>query len=126
MTDIRTIEAGKYTSSLAKALKDVEEFNKPEWIDFVKTSPHKTRPVTQEDFWQIRSASILRQIYIKKIVGVNRLRTRYGGRKRRGARPEELEQSYSKQILQASQKKLKKKKQEGNSQKKARNSWKDL
>jgi small subunit ribosomal protein S19e len=87
MTDIRTIEPGKYNKELANALKKIKEFQKPEWVDFVKTGPSKQRPTTEEDFWYRRAASILRQIYIKKIVGVNRLRTRYGGRKDRGVRP---------------------------------------
>lgn len=90
MIDIRTIEAGKYNSMLAEALKSIAEFKKPEWIDFVKSSTHKARPIAEPDFWHKRAASILRQIYIRGIVGVERLRTRYGGRKDRGQRPPEF------------------------------------
>lgn len=88
MADVRSIEAGKYNDILAKALKESGDFQKPEWIDFVKTSAHKMRPVVDEDFWYRRGASILRQMYIRGIVGVGRLRTRYGGRKNRGVKPE--------------------------------------
>ena len=98
MIDIRTIEAGKYNSLLAEALKKVPEFKKPEWADFVKTSTHKQRPTSEVDFWQRRTASILRQIYIHGIVGVERLRTRYGGRKDRGQRPPEFRKSGGKII----------------------------
>lgn len=87
MPDIRIIEAGKYNKLLAEALKKIPEFKKPEFIDYVKSGVHKARPILEEDFWHKRAASILRQIYIKKIVGVNRLRTRYGGRKDRGMQP---------------------------------------
>lgn len=87
MTDVRTIEAGKYNKILAEALKQMPEFKKPEWVDFVKTSTHKMRPTVEEDFWHKRAASILRQIYIHGIVGVGRLRTRYGGRKDMGMAP---------------------------------------
>jgi len=87
MTDIRSVQAGKFNKTLAEALKKSGDFPKPEWVDFVKTSPHLQRPCADEDFWYKRSASILRQIYIHEIVGVQRLRTRYGGRKDRGARP---------------------------------------
>jgi len=87
MADIRVIEAGKYNKILAEALKKSPEFKKPEWVDFVKTSTHKMRPNIEEDFWHKRAASILRQIYIKGIVGVGRLRTRYGGRKDMGMSP---------------------------------------
>jgi small subunit ribosomal protein S19e len=87
MADIRTIEPGKYNSLLAKALQDIPEFKKPEWVDFVKTGINKERPTSEEGFWYKRAASILRQIYIKGIVGVQRLRTRYGGKQTRGVRP---------------------------------------
>jgi len=88
--DIRSIHPEKYNKSLAEALKKILEFKKPEWVDFVKTSAHRKRPSSDEDFWFKRSASILRQIYIKGVVGVERLRTRYGGKKQRGKRPPEF------------------------------------
>ena len=93
MTDIRVIEAGKYNKILAAELKNVPEFKKPEFIDFVKSGVNKERPILDIDFWHKRSASILRQIYIRKIVGVSRLRTRYGGRKDRGMAPPEFRKS---------------------------------
>jgi len=98
MADVRSIPAEKYNKSLAEALKSVPEFEKPEWIDFVKTSTNKKRPTTEEDFWYKRAASILRQIYIKGIVGVERLRTRYGGRKNRGGKPSKFKKGGGKII----------------------------
>jgi|SRR3989338_2778606 len=88
--DIRVIPAEKYNSLLAEALKKIPEFKKPEWVDFVKTSTHRARPTQELDFWHKRAASILRQIYIHEVVGVERLRTRYGGRKNRGVLPSEF------------------------------------
>lgn len=90
MADIRTVAAEKYNKILAEALKEVKEFQAPEWVFFVKSSTHKARPISEPDFWHKRAASILRQIYIKGIVGVERLRTRYGGRKKRGTPPAEF------------------------------------
>mgnify|MGYP001592692975 CR=1 FL=1 len=87
MANVRTIEPGKYNQILAEALKELPEFKKPEWVDFVKTGLNKQRPTSEENFWNKRAASILRQIYVKGIVGVERLRTRYGGRKDRGVKP---------------------------------------
>jgi len=78
----------EYNLKLAKALKKIPEFKEPEWAKFVKSSPSKERPIEDEDFWYKRAASILRQIYKKRIVGVNRLRTRYGSKKNRGMKPE--------------------------------------
>ena len=91
-----SIEAGKYNKSLAIALKEIPEFEKPEWVDFVKTGTNRQRPSVEPDFWHKRAASILRQVYIRGIVGVQRLRTRYGGRKDRGMQPPRFKKSSGK------------------------------
>jgi len=92
------VDAGRFIDSLAAELKKIKEFEMPEWAKFVKTSPAKERPPTESDWWYKRAASILRQIYIRKIVGVERLRTRYGARKNRGAKPEEFRKASGKVI----------------------------
>src|SRR4030043_2335918 len=78
----------EYNLKLAEALKKIPEFEEPEWVKFVKSSSSKQRPIEDVDFWHKRAASVLRQIYKKGIVGVNRLRTRYGSKKNRGVKPE--------------------------------------
>jgi len=85
---IYDLNSQEYNLKLAEALKKVPEFKEPEWAKFVKSSPSKERPIEDADFWYKRAASILKQIYRKKIVGVNRLRTRYGSKKNRGMKPE--------------------------------------
>jgi len=92
------LSSGEYNLKLAEALKDIPEFKKPEWIEFVKSGPGKSRPINDQDFWYKRAASILRQIYKKKIVGVSRLRTKYGSKKKRGVRPEEFRKASGKII----------------------------
>jgi small subunit ribosomal protein S19e len=82
------LDSQEYNLKLAEALKKVDEFKEPEWAKFVKSSPSKERPIEDPDFWYKRAASILRQIYKKKIVGVNRLRTKYGSKQNRGYKPE--------------------------------------
>ncbi len=81
------IPADEYNKKLAEALKKLPEFEVPEWVYFVKSSVTKARPIAEPDFWYKRAASILKQIYIKGVAGVGRLRTRYGGRKDRGMAP---------------------------------------
>ena len=76
----------KFVAALAKHLKGMEEFAVPEWVGFVKSGVSRERPPISEDFWFIRAASILRQLYIKGVVGVGRLRTRYGSSMARGGR----------------------------------------
>lgn len=88
----------EYNLKLAEALKKISEFKQPDWVEFVKSGPSKARPIEDPDFWYKRAASVLRQIYKKKVVGVNRLRTRYGSKKKRGVRPEEFRKSGGKII----------------------------
>lgn len=98
MTDIRSIEAGKYNQKLASELKASGDFQKPDWIDFVKSSTHKVRPIIEPDFWYKRSASILRQMYFNGVLGVGRLRSRYGGRKDNGMAPPHFKKGAGKMI----------------------------
>ena len=90
MSSIYEIPAQEYNTKLATKLKEIPEFLIPEWSLYVKSGVSKSRPPMEVDFWHKRAASILRQIYRKNIVGVNRLRTKYGSRKKRGVRPEEF------------------------------------
>ena len=98
MTDIRTHDPELYNKHLAEALKKSDSFKKPEWIAYVKTGAAKNRPNTDPDFWYKRAASILRQLYTHGIVGVGRMRTRYGGRKDRGMQPPKFVKSGGKVI----------------------------
>ncbi len=59
----------------------------PEWTKFVKTGSGKERPPVDADWFYVRSASVLVQIYKKGPVGVQKLRTKYGSKKRRGHSP---------------------------------------
>ena len=90
--------AGEYNTKLANILKNMPEFKQPVWSMFVKSSVSKQRPPRDPDFWFKRAASILRQIYTHNVVGVNRLKTRYGGRKKRGVRPEHFAKASGKMI----------------------------
>jgi len=90
--------ADEYNTKLAEALKAIEEIKEPEWAGFVKTGVSRKRPTQEKDFWYKRTASILRQIYINRVVGVNRLRTRYGSKKNRGYKPERFRKASGKMI----------------------------
>ena len=92
------ISPQEYNLKLAEALKNLPEFQEPEWAKFVKSSPSKERPIEDPDFWYKRAASILRQIYKHKVVGVNRLRTKYGSKLNRGMKPERFVKSGGKII----------------------------
>ena len=80
-TPAQTIDAIK------EELKNNDKIRPPEWSKFVKTGVNVERMPTQEDWWYIRSAAILRKIHMNGPVGVQRLRTAFGGKKRRGHKP---------------------------------------
>ncbi len=101
------IKPNEYNLKLAEALKKIPEFERPDWVEYVKSGPSKARPIEDLDFWHKRAASILKQIYKKKKVGVGRLRTKYGSKKNRGYKPEEFRKAGGKiirAILQQSDK----------------------
>ena len=98
MNSVYEIDAQEFNLKLAQALKEMPEFAQPEWSLLVKSSASKKRPIEDVDFWHKRAASILRQIYKKKIVGVERLRTKYGSKKDRGMKPEKFKKASGKII----------------------------
>lgn len=98
MISVYEIPAQEYNAKLAVKLKEMAEFPVPEWSFYVKSGVSKSRPPAEVDFWHKRAASILRQIYIHNVVGVGRLRGRYGGRKIRGSKPEIFKKASGKMI----------------------------
>ncbi|MCX6742131.1 MAG: 30S ribosomal protein S19e [Candidatus Pacearchaeota archaeon] len=95
---VHEIDAQIFIDALAKKLESLEEFKMPEWAGYVKTGRSKERVPDREDWWYVRAASILRTAYVKGVVGVSRLRTKYGSRKNRGMRPEKFYKSSGKVI----------------------------
>ncbi len=87
MPTVYDIPANIMIRRLAQDLKSREEIAPPTWIQFVKTGAHKERAPDEPDFWFVRCASILRKVYLNGPIGTERLRIDYGGRKRRGAKP---------------------------------------
>lgn len=90
MVTVYDVRPADLISKVSGELKKKNEIKMPEWARFVKTGTHKERPPEQPDWWYIRTASVLRRIYIDGPVGVYRLRMYYGGRKNRGHKPEKF------------------------------------
>lgn len=88
MVHVRDRETQEVIARAAEKLKSVPEIAPPEWAGVVKTGVHKERPPMQEDWWYIRSASVLRKLYLNESLGISKLRKVYGGRKNRGHKPE--------------------------------------
>ncbi|HIH23225.1 TPA: 30S ribosomal protein S19e [Candidatus Micrarchaeota archaeon] len=81
------IDANKLIGGVADKLKKMG-IEKPAFVGLVKTGSHAERLPDQADFWFIRCASVLRQAYVRNVIGTNRLRRHYGGRKNNGVQPE--------------------------------------
>lgn len=57
------------------------------WVDTVKTGPAKEMPPQDIDWFYVRAAAVARAVYLRKTIGVGRLRKIHGTAKNRGARP---------------------------------------
>lgn len=89
MTTVYDVPANLLINHVAKDFnEDNDKINPPEWTTLVKTGVHKERKPENNDWWYVRCASILRRVYIDGPVGINSLRTFYGGKKDRGVTPE--------------------------------------
>jgi len=87
MTTVFDVPAMEMIEKLAGILKENEKIVPPEWAGNVKTGVHKELPPTNEDWWYIRCAAVLRKIYTEGPIGIERLRSVYGGKKDNGSQP---------------------------------------
>lgn len=103
MTTVYDVAPDKIVELVAEKLKKNNKIiYPPKWSTHVKTGVHKElSPQRTDDWWWVRCASVLRQIYINGPVGTSRLRTYYGGRDRRGVKKERFRKGSGKIIREA-------------------------
>ncbi|OQO14979.1 40S ribosomal protein S19 [Cryoendolithus antarcticus] len=104
---VRDVQADKFIESYAAFLKRQGKLPIPGWTDTVKTSQAKELPPQSIDWFYIRAAAVARHIYVRKTVGVGRLRKVHGGPKNRGSRPShhvDASGSVDRKVLQALEK----------------------
>ena len=77
----------KLVQVLTIELRKDENIKPPDWSRFVKTGVSAERPPSQRDWWFLRSAAVLRRIYLDGPVGTQRLRSYFGEKRRRGHKP---------------------------------------
>ncbi|RQD82360.1 MAG: 30S ribosomal protein S19e [Methanocalculus sp. MSAO_Arc2] len=87
MTTVFDIPAELLIRKVAEDLKDIDVIQAPSWAEFVKTGAHKQMPPENTDWWHLRAAAVLRRVYVDGPVGVERIRTAYGGAQDRGSKP---------------------------------------
>jgi small subunit ribosomal protein S19e len=88
MTTVYDVPADLLIRKVAEALRSRQEMAPPAWAAFAKTGVHKEMPPEDPDWWYIRSAAVLRRVYIDGPLGVQRMRSFYGGKKDRGSKPD--------------------------------------
>ncbi len=81
MADVLEVDASEFISRAAARLK-ASDVKKPKYVEYVKSGAGRERAPADQDFWYVRCASVLRQVYLNGPLGVSTLRTRYGNRKR--------------------------------------------
>ncbi|KAI9874577.1 MAG: 40S ribosomal protein S19 [Pleopsidium flavum] len=82
-------------------------FARTGWVDTVKTSHSKELPPQSIDWFYTRAASVARHVYLRKTVGVGRLRKAHGSQKNRGSRPShhvDASGSVDRKVMQALEK----------------------
>jgi small subunit ribosomal protein S19e len=83
------VPASKFIEKLAKYLREnVDEVQPPAWASVAKTGTHVEKQPQNPNWWYIRSASMLRKVYVHGPIGIEKLRAEYGGRKDFGTKPE--------------------------------------
>jgi small subunit ribosomal protein S19e len=90
MTTAYDVPADSLITEVSKDLKENDKVNAPVWAQFVKTGVHKERRPENPDWWYVRTATLLRRVYVDGPVGISRLQTKYGGNKDRGTNPEKF------------------------------------
>ncbi|MCL5419887.1 MAG: 40S ribosomal protein S19 [Candidatus Marsarchaeota archaeon] len=81
MANVLEVDGNAFIRLTAARLK-AAEVRKPGYVDYVKAGAGRERVPADPDFYFIRCASILRQVYLNGPIGISTLRTRYGNRKR--------------------------------------------
>ena len=87
MTTAYDVPAKELIDALTKKLQNEKEMTPTDWSFFVRTGASRENPPEEKDWWYTRCASILRKIYVNKTIGIERLRSEYGGKRDKGSKP---------------------------------------
>ncbi|MDN7025231.1 30S ribosomal protein S19e [Methanoculleus sp. FWC-SCC1] len=87
MTTVYDIPADMFIRQVAEELKSTPQVQPPDWAAFAKTGVHREMPPEDPDWWYVRAASVLRRVYVDGPVGIQRMRSFYGGKRDRGSNP---------------------------------------
>jgi len=87
MTTVYDVPSKELINAVAKKLQNEDTIMIPEANIYSRTGINKENPPMEKDWWYTRCASILRKIYISDVIGIERLRAEYGGKRDKGSKP---------------------------------------
>jgi small subunit ribosomal protein S19e len=94
LTTPHDVPASQFIERLAKYLKEnIEQIQPPAWAAVSKTGSHVEKQPQNPDWWYTRAASVLRKVYIHGPIGLEKLRSDYGGRKGFSVKPNHASKS---------------------------------
>ncbi|WP_411026721.1 40S ribosomal protein S19, partial [Salmonella sp. s54395] len=84
---VKDVDPAEFVVALSAFLKKSGKLKVPDWVDVVKTGKHKELGPVDPDWYYTRAAAVARHLYVRGGVGVNAMTKIFGGRRRRGTRP---------------------------------------
>lgn len=85
---IYDVPATRLIRHIASDLESNLKVQQPAFTAFVKTGAHRERAPTEENWYYMRLGSLLYRLFKEGSLGVNSLRSYYGGKRNRGVKPE--------------------------------------
>jgi small subunit ribosomal protein S19e len=87
MTTVYDVPAKALIDEVAKRFTKDKNFTIPKENIFSKTGVDKENAPSNKNWWQARCASVFRKIYMNNGIGIQQLRSYYGGKRDRGSKP---------------------------------------
>ncbi len=87
MVTVYDVEPGRLIQRAAERLEKEGIIEMPEWALYVKMGHGSERLPVQRNWYFVRAASILRKFYLKRNLGIGKLRGKYSKRKNLGVSP---------------------------------------
>ncbi len=87
MTTHYDVPAALLLPLVASKLGELEAIKQPEWAEDVKTGANRERPPSQDNWWEMRCAAILRKVARLGPIGVKHLADEFGGPRNRNVKP---------------------------------------
>src|SRR5438093_13066296 len=72
---------------VAENLRSEGKVSEPDWAPFARTGVHTEKAPVQKDWWFLRTAAVLRKVYVLGPIGTSRLAAEFGGARDGGSAP---------------------------------------